>query len=65
MPNPDGTYTRKEHAAAIMGLYAKNLKAGMDEESAMTKAGEEWRGHLTALGEAKIAFLKERLGIKG
>lgn len=64
MPNPDGTYTRAEHEAAIMGLYVKKVDAGMTPEDAMTAAGAEWRQKIKELGEAKIAYVKSALGIK-
>lgn len=63
MPNPDGTYTREEHRAAIFGLYVKNKESGMGDDDAMTKAGETWRESIKQLGEAKIAYVKASLGI--
>jgi hypothetical protein len=64
MLNPDGTYTRDEHEAAIMGLYIKNLESGMEPEVAIACAGKEWRKKLKKLGEAKIAYCKAALGLK-
>lgn len=63
MPNPDSTYTREEHQAAILGLYVKNIKSGMGEAEAMEAAGAEWRKQLRELADAKIAFVKAALGI--
>lgn len=63
MPNPDGTYTRAEHGAAIYGLYRKNKEAGMDDDKAMTEAGKTWRDSLKNLADAKIAYVKAELGI--
>lgn len=59
-----GTLTRDDHRQGVMDCYARNIARGMDEETAMTEAGKQWRAQIEAQGAKEIAGVKKFLGIK-
>ena len=59
-----GQFTREDHEHGVMDAYARNIAQGMDEETAMTEAGKQWRARIEAQGAKEIAGVMKFLGMK-
>ena len=60
---PAGQMTRTEIGEQIRALAAENIRAGMDAEAAIAKAGADFREMRRKQADDDIAYCKKRLGI--
>ena len=59
-----GEMTRDDHRQGIMDAFARNVAQGMDMDTAMTKASDEWKAALEAQHAKELLGVKRFLGIK-